>query len=171
MTGSENGRNSAVSGQSFASLTSIATVRRRRFGSVSRRQSRARGLLFYRLIEQAAVAEPITYRQLLVAPGVKRRRYAAPPGQRRNPSTLALTGGRATLASLNLTQMDTPLWANSKASRCLIPRGSGERFPGKRSCAAPAGRCRSDSRMRTHPLRWLRAIGPRPKIRPPDPPA
>jgi transposase-like protein len=56
----------------------------------NRRRSRARGLLFYRLIEQAAVAEPITYRQLLVAPGVKRRRYAAPPGERRNPSTLAL---------------------------------------------------------------------------------
>ena len=56
----------------------------------NRRRSRARGLLFYRLLEQAAVAEPITYRQLLVTPGAKRRRYAAPPGERRNPSTLAL---------------------------------------------------------------------------------
>ena len=53
----------------------------------NRRRSRARGLLFYRLLEQAAVAEPITYRQLLVTPGAKRRRYAAPPGERRNPST------------------------------------------------------------------------------------
>jgi hypothetical protein len=56
----------------------------------NRRRSRARGLLFYRLLQQAAVAEPITYRQLLVAPGAKRRRYSTPPGQRGNPSTLAL---------------------------------------------------------------------------------
>jgi transposase-like protein len=56
----------------------------------NRRRSRARGLLFYRLLEQAAIAEPITYRQLLVAPGAKRRRYIAPPSERRNPSTLAL---------------------------------------------------------------------------------
>jgi hypothetical protein len=51
---------------------------------------RARGLLFYRLLEQAAAAEPITYRQLLVAPGATRRRYATPPAARRNPRTLAL---------------------------------------------------------------------------------
>jgi transposase-like protein len=50
----------------------------------SRRRSRARGLRFYRLLEQAAVAEPVTYPQLLVAPGAKRRRYAAPPGTRSN---------------------------------------------------------------------------------------
>jgi transposase-like protein len=56
----------------------------------NRRRSRARGLLFYRLLEQAAVAEPVTYRQLLVAPGAKRRRYPTPPGARRNPCTLAL---------------------------------------------------------------------------------
>jgi hypothetical protein len=56
----------------------------------NRRRSRARGLLFYRLLEQAAAAEPITYRQLLVAPGATRRRYATPPAARRNPRTLAL---------------------------------------------------------------------------------
>ncbi len=56
----------------------------------NRRRSRARGLLFYRLLEQAAAAEPITYRQLLVAPGSKPRRHTAPPSARRNPSSLAL---------------------------------------------------------------------------------
>ena len=56
----------------------------------NRRRSRARGLLFYRLLEQAAVAEPITYRQLLVAPGAERRRRPTPPAKRRNPSSLAL---------------------------------------------------------------------------------
>jgi transposase-like protein len=55
----------------------------------NRRRSRARGLLFHRLLEQAAGAEPITYRQLLVAPGGERRQYAAPPGKRRNPASLA----------------------------------------------------------------------------------
>jgi hypothetical protein len=47
-------------------------------------------MLFYRLLEQAAGAEPITYRQLLVEPATKRRRFTAPPGARRNPSSLAL---------------------------------------------------------------------------------
>jgi transposase-like protein len=56
----------------------------------NRRRSRARGLLFYRLLDQAAVAEPITYRQLLVEPGAKRRNTTAPTGARRNPSSLAL---------------------------------------------------------------------------------
>ena len=56
----------------------------------NRRRSRARGLLFYRLLEQAAVSEPITYQQLLVEPGTKRPSSRAPSGARRNPSTLAL---------------------------------------------------------------------------------
>src|SRR5918995_1415064 len=56
----------------------------------NRRRSRARGMLFHRLLELAAVAEPITYRQLLVEPGTKRRRFTAPPGARGNPSSLAL---------------------------------------------------------------------------------
>lgn len=56
----------------------------------NRRRSRARGLLFYRLLEQAAVAEPIAYRQLVVQPGTGSRRYTVPPRVRRNPSTLAL---------------------------------------------------------------------------------
>jgi transposase-like protein len=57
----------------------------------NRRRSRARGMLFYRLLEQAVVVEPITYRQLLVEPGTRpRSRFTAPTGARRNPSTLAL---------------------------------------------------------------------------------
>jgi ISXO2-like transposase domain len=56
----------------------------------NRRRSRARGMLFYRLLEQAAAAEPISYRQLVVQPGTGSRRFTAPPRVRRNPSTLAL---------------------------------------------------------------------------------
>jgi transposase-like protein len=56
----------------------------------NRRRSRARGMLFYRLLDQAAAAEPITYRQLLVEPGSKRRNSTAPTGPRNNPSSLAL---------------------------------------------------------------------------------
>jgi transposase-like protein len=56
----------------------------------NRRRSRARGLLFYRLLEQAAIAEPIAYRQLVVNPGTGRRNGTAPTGAHRNPSSLAL---------------------------------------------------------------------------------
>jgi hypothetical protein len=56
----------------------------------NRRRSRARGLLFYRLLEQTAVAEPVTYQQLLVAPGAKRRRHGHTTGCAAQPSTLAL---------------------------------------------------------------------------------
>jgi transposase-like protein len=56
----------------------------------NRRRSRARGMLFYRLLDQAAAAEPITHGQLLVEPGTKRRNSTAPTGPRRNPSSLTL---------------------------------------------------------------------------------
>jgi len=56
----------------------------------NRRRSRACGMLFYRLLEHAAIAEPIAYRQLVIEPGTRCRRFTAPPGARRNPSTLAL---------------------------------------------------------------------------------
>lgn len=55
----------------------------------NRRRSQARGLLFYRLLEQAAVADPIAYRQLVVNPETGRRNATAPSGPRRNPSSLA----------------------------------------------------------------------------------
>jgi transposase-like protein len=49
----------------------------------NRRRSRRRGLLFYRLLEQAVVADPITYRSLVVNPTPTGRRSPLPsrPGR------------------------------------------------------------------------------------------
>ena len=56
----------------------------------NRRHSRARGLLFYRLMHLAVGAPPRTYRHLVVNPQPKRRRPIAPQGPRPQPGTLAL---------------------------------------------------------------------------------
>jgi len=48
----------------------------------NRRHSRARGLLFYRLMQLALGAPPLTYRQLVVNPQPKRHRPIAPQGAR-----------------------------------------------------------------------------------------
>lgn len=56
----------------------------------SRRHSRARGLLFYRLLQFAIAAPPVTYRQLVVNPSPKQRRPIAPKGRRSQPGSLAL---------------------------------------------------------------------------------
>jgi transposase-like protein len=45
----------------------------------NRRRSRRRGLLFYRLLELAIGADPITYRSLVVNPAPTGRRSAVPP--------------------------------------------------------------------------------------------
>ena len=55
----------------------------------NRRRSRARGLLFYRLLQLSAQAPPITYRELVVDPRSKRIRPRAPTGPRPNPTSLA----------------------------------------------------------------------------------
>ena len=56
----------------------------------NRRHSRARGLLFYRLMQLAVSAPPLTYRHLVVNPQPKRRRPTAPLGTRSQPESLAL---------------------------------------------------------------------------------
>jgi transposase-like protein len=69
----------------------------------NRRRSRARGLLFYRLLQQAVIAEPVTYRSLVVNPTATGRRSPLPskPGRvaqapavhrpwRQNPTTTVL---------------------------------------------------------------------------------
>jgi len=56
----------------------------------NRRRSRARGLLFYRLLEQAITAGPLTYRSLVVNARPKRSPATAPTGPRLNPSSLDL---------------------------------------------------------------------------------
>jgi transposase-like protein len=45
----------------------------------NRRRSRARGMLFYRLLEQAVQAKPRTYRSLVAEPGSSSRRNLRPP--------------------------------------------------------------------------------------------
>ena len=55
----------------------------------NRRHSRARGLLFYRLMQLAVDAPPVTYRQLVVNPQPKTTRPIAPKGSRSQPRSLA----------------------------------------------------------------------------------
>jgi transposase-like protein len=53
----------------------------------NRRSARRRGLLFYRLLEQAVVTDPVTYRQLVVNPRRTGRRPAPPLRSPRIPVT------------------------------------------------------------------------------------
>lgn len=56
----------------------------------NRRRSRSRGMLFYRLLEQAVQAPPRTYRSLVADAGAGRRELQAPgPGKRVRPPSLA----------------------------------------------------------------------------------
>ncbi len=56
----------------------------------NRRRSRARGMLFYRLLEQAVQAPPRTYRSLVVDSGSGRRDLSPPPSDKRvRPPSLA----------------------------------------------------------------------------------
>ena len=56
----------------------------------NRRRSRSRGMLFYRLLDQAIHAEPRTYRSLVLEPGIGHRRPPPPPAldKRVRPSSL-----------------------------------------------------------------------------------
>jgi len=55
----------------------------------NRRTSRARGMLFFRLLEQAVATDPVRYSDLVVTPGAGNRN-AHPPGRRRiGPDSLA----------------------------------------------------------------------------------
>ena len=56
----------------------------------NRRHSRARGMLFYRLLQLAVGAPPLTYKNLIVNSRPKQRRPTAPSGPRPQPSSLAL---------------------------------------------------------------------------------
>lgn len=56
----------------------------------NRRHSRARGLLFFRLMQLAVNALPVTYRQLVTNPTPKQHRPTAPKGSRSQPGSLAL---------------------------------------------------------------------------------
>jgi transposase-like protein len=57
----------------------------------NRRRSRARGMLFYRLLEQAVLAQPRTYRSLVAGAGASGRPDPTPPpaDKRIRPSSLA----------------------------------------------------------------------------------
>lgn len=56
----------------------------------NRRSSRHRGLLFFRLLEQAVLTDPISYRQFVVDGQRKSRRPAPPATRRARPASLAL---------------------------------------------------------------------------------
>ena len=56
----------------------------------NRRTSRARGLLFFRLLEQATEHSPVRYRDLVVNPDIGNREACHPVGARSQPATLAL---------------------------------------------------------------------------------
>lgn len=56
----------------------------------NRRTSRARGLLFFRLLEQAVDHDPIRYRDLVVNPEIGNQRARHPIGTRSTPGTLAI---------------------------------------------------------------------------------
>ncbi len=49
----------------------------------NRRHSRARGMLFHRLLGQAVQASPLTYRSLVAGPGSDRRKMPVPPLDKR----------------------------------------------------------------------------------------
>jgi transposase-like protein len=57
----------------------------------NRRRSRSRGMLFYRLLEQAVQAQPRTYRSLVASTGATTRQSPPPPpaGKRVRPASLA----------------------------------------------------------------------------------
>ncbi len=56
----------------------------------NRRTSRARGLLFFRLLEQSIDHDPVRYRDLVVDPAIGNPRANHPTGPRSKPGTLAL---------------------------------------------------------------------------------
>ena len=56
----------------------------------NRRHSRARGMLFYRLLQYAAAAPPLTYQQLVANPRPKATKPDGVLGPRSQPGTLAL---------------------------------------------------------------------------------
>lgn len=55
----------------------------------NRRNSRQRGLLFFRLLEQAMETDPVTYKNLVAVPAPKQVKRP-PPGKRSWPGTLAV---------------------------------------------------------------------------------
>ena len=55
----------------------------------NRRHSRARGLLFYRLLQYAAAAPPLTYKQLIANPSPKAIKPPGVQGPRSRPGSLA----------------------------------------------------------------------------------
>ena len=69
----------------------------------NRRGSQRRGLLFYRLLEQSILADPITY------PQPDRQPTPRAPTAHATEQIPAIAGRGATMAQPNLTQIDTPL--------------------------------------------------------------
>lgn len=60
----------------------------------NRRSSRSRGMLFFRLMQQAIDASPVTYRQLIVNPALKETKSPSVIGTRSSPRSLELPSAR-----------------------------------------------------------------------------
>ena len=79
----------------------------------NRRTSRARGLLFFRLLEQATEHAPVRYRDLVVNPAIGNPRASHPVGPRSQPGTLAPPAAdrpwcRLEPEQANCTEMESP---------------------------------------------------------------
>lgn len=97
----------------------------------NRRHSRRRGMLFYRLLEQAVVAEPITYRSLFVnsKPTGRRPSTASRPGRVVPVQAVHRPWCQTPRVRDSLTQIDSPLprmhsSAQTRPDDRLRPRAS-----------------------------------------------
>lgn len=102
----------------------------------NRRHSRRRGLLFYRLLDQAIAADPITYGSLIVSPHPTGRRPASPssPGRVAVIPPPTIRGEATRPKTPNLTQMDIPFRAN-KGARARSAQGTASLLPCDRAGA------------------------------------
>jgi transposase-like protein len=96
----------------------------------NRRNSRRRGLLFYRLLSQAVATDPITYHAIVANPSPTGRQSTLPPHPGRSRRRASRRSSVApTRSCSNLTQMDIP----SAAKQRPLPPQAGW-LPSRPSC-------------------------------------
>ena len=85
----------------------------------NRRRSRRRGLLFYRLVEQAILAEPITYRSLIANPSPTGRRptRATQPGRVATVAAVHRPWRQSPAILVSLSQIDSPFRSKRERGR------------------------------------------------------
>jgi hypothetical protein len=116
----------------------------------NRRRSRRRGLLFFRLLQQAVAADPITYRSLIVnrKPTGRRPSHASRPGRVATTEAAHRPWRQSQQTWGSLTQIDTPLREiaaiRSDRRRLTFERGAAER-EASRPPLATCSRCAAGS--------------------------